>query len=117
MIYIVYSIFLIIFSLCAKIDKLQSSFHQWESTPDVGERANLSKEVLAGCESIEWQVCLLHMRNQSQIGLSIFVFNVFSPIFLHCIAIICMNWDLGTIWHALKVCVDFVPTLWAFWER
>ncbi|MED6209125.1 Syntaxin-61 [Stylosanthes scabra] len=38
------------------IDKLQSSFHQWESNSDGGERANLSKEVLAACESIEWQV-------------------------------------------------------------
>ncbi|MED6216174.1 Syntaxin-61 [Stylosanthes scabra] len=38
------------------IDKLQSSFHQWESNSDGGERANLSKEVVAACESIEWQV-------------------------------------------------------------
>ncbi|KAK7287528.1 hypothetical protein RIF29_00809 [Crotalaria pallida] len=38
------------------IDKLQSTFRQWESTPAAGERVHLSKEVLAGCESIEWQV-------------------------------------------------------------
>ncbi|CAL0307400.1 unnamed protein product [Lupinus luteus] len=38
------------------IDKLQSTFHQWENTPDAGERSHLSKEVLTGCESIEWQV-------------------------------------------------------------
>ncbi|XP_054796400.1 syntaxin-61 [Prosopis cineraria] len=39
------------------IDKLQSTFHQWQSTPSgAGERANLSKELLTSCESIEWQV-------------------------------------------------------------
>ncbi|XP_027333842.1 syntaxin-61-like isoform X4 [Abrus precatorius] len=38
------------------IDKLQSTFHQWENTADSGERSNLSKEVLAASESIEWQV-------------------------------------------------------------
>ncbi|KAJ1389562.1 Target SNARE coiled-coil-like proteiny domain [Sesbania bispinosa] len=38
------------------IDKLQSTFHQWEKTSDTGEREHLAKEVLAGCESIEWQV-------------------------------------------------------------
>ncbi|QHO26718.1 Syntaxin [Arachis hypogaea] len=38
------------------IDKLQSSYHQWESTSDGGDRTNLSKEVLTACESIEWQV-------------------------------------------------------------
>ncbi|KAK9999433.1 hypothetical protein SO802_019036 [Lithocarpus litseifolius] len=39
------------------IDKLQSTFHQWEHIPsNTGERANLIKELLAGCESIEWQV-------------------------------------------------------------
>ncbi|KAG4961913.1 hypothetical protein AAZX31_14G022300 [Glycine max] len=38
------------------IDKLQSTFHQWEKTADAGERSNLSKEVLGSCESIEWQV-------------------------------------------------------------
>ncbi|TKY57299.1 Syntaxin-61 protein [Spatholobus suberectus] len=38
------------------IDKLQSTFHQWENTADAGERPRLSKEVLTGCESIEWQV-------------------------------------------------------------
>ncbi|KAK7305119.1 hypothetical protein VNO77_43019 [Canavalia gladiata] len=38
------------------IDKLQSTFHQWEITSDAEERGHLMKEVLAGCESIEWQV-------------------------------------------------------------
>ncbi|KAK7387091.1 hypothetical protein VNO78_27593 [Psophocarpus tetragonolobus] len=38
------------------IDKLQSTFHQWKSNSDVAEQGRLVKEVLAGCESIEWQV-------------------------------------------------------------
>ncbi|XP_020230580.1 syntaxin-61 [Cajanus cajan] len=38
------------------IDKLKSTFHQWESTSDAAEQGHLMKEVLAGCESIEWQV-------------------------------------------------------------
>ncbi|GLT29526.1 hypothetical protein SLA2020_043860 [Shorea laevis] len=39
------------------IDKLQSSFQQWERiAPDTGERLNLTKELLASCESIQWQV-------------------------------------------------------------
>ncbi|GAU40032.1 hypothetical protein TSUD_258250 [Trifolium subterraneum] len=38
------------------IDRLQSNFHQWENTSDSGEHLNLSKEVLAACGSIEWQV-------------------------------------------------------------
>ncbi|KAI9108606.1 hypothetical protein K1719_020490 [Acacia pycnantha] len=39
------------------IDKLQSTFHQWQSTPSGSvERVNLSKEMLTSCESIEWQV-------------------------------------------------------------
>ncbi|KAF8009430.1 hypothetical protein BT93_J0424 [Corymbia citriodora subsp. variegata] len=39
------------------IDKLQSTFHHWERVPlDNGERAHLTKELLANCESIEWQV-------------------------------------------------------------
>ncbi|CAL5190662.1 unnamed protein product [Lathyrus oleraceus] len=38
------------------IDRLQSNFHQWENTLDTGEHLNLSKEVLAACGSIEWQV-------------------------------------------------------------
>ncbi|XVE88124.1 hypothetical protein DITRI_Ditri19aG0042800 [Diplodiscus trichospermus] len=39
------------------IDKLQSSFHQWERiSPDSGEQVHLTKELLANCESIEWQV-------------------------------------------------------------
>ncbi|KAJ7960777.1 syntaxin-61-like [Quillaja saponaria] len=39
------------------IDTLQSTFHQWESTPsDNGEQVQLTKELFAGCESIEWQV-------------------------------------------------------------
>ncbi|PPR83278.1 hypothetical protein GOBAR_AA37432 [Gossypium barbadense] len=39
------------------IDKLQSSFHQWERIlPDTGEQVHLTKELLANCESIKWQV-------------------------------------------------------------
>ncbi|XP_061342255.1 syntaxin-61-like isoform X1 [Gastrolobium bilobum] len=38
------------------IDKLQSTFRHWENAHDAGERSHLSKEVLATCESIEWQV-------------------------------------------------------------
>ncbi|KAK6128394.1 hypothetical protein DH2020_037870 [Rehmannia glutinosa] len=39
------------------IDKLLSKFHQWERMPsDSGEQLRLTKELLAGCESIEWQV-------------------------------------------------------------
>ncbi|XP_022715819.1 syntaxin-61 [Durio zibethinus] len=39
------------------IDKLQSSFHQWERfPPDTGELVHLTKDLLANCESIEWQV-------------------------------------------------------------
>ncbi|XP_059655376.1 syntaxin-61 [Cornus florida] len=39
------------------IDKLQSAFHQWERNPsDSGEQHHLTKELLASCESIEWQV-------------------------------------------------------------
>lgn len=39
------------------IDKLQSSFHHWECIPgDSGEQLHLAKELLASCESIEWQV-------------------------------------------------------------
>ncbi|KAA8532316.1 hypothetical protein F0562_032349 [Nyssa sinensis] len=39
------------------IDKLQSTFHQWEHIPlDNGEKLHLTKELLTGCESIEWQV-------------------------------------------------------------
>lgn len=39
------------------IEKLLSSFHKWERLPpDSGEQQNLTKELLAGCESIQWQV-------------------------------------------------------------
>ncbi|KAG9446621.1 hypothetical protein H6P81_012749 [Aristolochia fimbriata] len=39
------------------IDKLQSTFHQWERIPsNTGERVQLTKELVSGCESIEWQV-------------------------------------------------------------
>uniref|UniRef100_A0A5B7ARI3 t-SNARE coiled-coil homology domain-containing protein n=1 Tax=Davidia involucrata TaxID=16924 RepID=A0A5B7ARI3_DAVIN len=39
------------------IDKLQSTFHKWERIPsDSGEQLHLTKELLAACESIEWQV-------------------------------------------------------------
>ncbi|KAG4129333.1 hypothetical protein ERO13_D09G073600v2 [Gossypium hirsutum] len=39
------------------IDKLQSSFHQWERVPGgTGEQVHLTKELLANCESIAWKV-------------------------------------------------------------
>ncbi|KAM6580663.1 syntaxin-61 isoform X1 [Cannabis sativa] len=39
------------------IDKLQSSFHHWERIPaNTGEQIHLSKELLASCGSIDWQV-------------------------------------------------------------
>ncbi|KAG2681659.1 hypothetical protein I3843_11G154900 [Carya illinoinensis] len=39
------------------IDKLQSTFHQWERIPSyAGDQVHLTKELLTGCESIEWQV-------------------------------------------------------------
>lgn len=39
------------------IDKLQASFRQWEQTSlDIGERVRLTKELLASCESLDWQV-------------------------------------------------------------
>ncbi|KAJ8555454.1 hypothetical protein K7X08_012950 [Anisodus acutangulus] len=40
-----------------KIDKLLSTFHRWEQTPAAsGEQVHFTKELLAACESIEWQV-------------------------------------------------------------
>ncbi|KAK1409097.1 hypothetical protein QVD17_35622 [Tagetes erecta] len=39
------------------IDKLQTTFHQWEHIPVAsGEQSRLTKELLSNCESIEWQV-------------------------------------------------------------
>ncbi|PQQ18766.1 syntaxin-61 [Prunus yedoensis var. nudiflora] len=39
------------------IDKLQSSFHQWERiSSDTGEQLHLTKELIATCGSIDWQV-------------------------------------------------------------
>ncbi|KAL5705085.1 Syntaxin-61 [Ranunculus cassubicifolius] len=39
------------------IDKLQSTFHQWENvTSNIAERVQQTKELINGCESIEWQV-------------------------------------------------------------
>lgn len=39
------------------IDKLQSTFHQWERIPaNSQEQQQLTKELLVSCESIEWQV-------------------------------------------------------------
>ncbi|KAJ8449645.1 hypothetical protein Cgig2_005667 [Carnegiea gigantea] len=53
------------------IDKLLSSFHQWEHVAlDAGERLHLSKELLAGCESIEWQ---LHDRKIDELDKAISV--------------------------------------------
>ncbi|XP_052173928.1 syntaxin-61 [Diospyros lotus] len=39
------------------IDKLLSSFHQWERIPAYSQdQQNLTRELLVGCESVEWQV-------------------------------------------------------------
>ncbi|XP_039020667.1 syntaxin-61-like [Hibiscus syriacus] len=39
------------------IDKLQVSFHQWERVPPgTGEQVHLTKDLLANCDSIQWQV-------------------------------------------------------------
>ncbi|XP_008805691.2 syntaxin-61-like isoform X2 [Phoenix dactylifera] len=39
------------------IDKLHDSFRQWEETPyNSGEHLHLTKQLLANCESIKWQV-------------------------------------------------------------
>ncbi|GFY82841.1 syntaxin of plants 61 [Actinidia rufa] len=39
------------------IDKLLSTFHQWEHIPGGSlEQQNLTKELLVGCDSIDWQV-------------------------------------------------------------
>ncbi|KAF6137746.1 hypothetical protein GIB67_040454 [Kingdonia uniflora] len=39
------------------IDRLQSSFYQWQNIPSVTSgRVNLTKELFIACESIEWQV-------------------------------------------------------------
>ncbi|KAF3453461.1 hypothetical protein FNV43_RR03901 [Rhamnella rubrinervis] len=39
------------------IDKLQDSFHQWECiSGGTVEHVHLTKELLAACESVEWQV-------------------------------------------------------------
>lgn len=43
--------------LFGQINKLQTTFHQWEQIPsDTGEHVHLTKELVAGCESIQWQV-------------------------------------------------------------
>ncbi|CAN6816890.1 unnamed protein product [Brassica oleracea] len=39
------------------IDKLQSTFHKWERvSPGMGDQVHVTKELLANCGSIEWQV-------------------------------------------------------------
>ncbi|KAJ9181228.1 hypothetical protein P3X46_009380 [Hevea brasiliensis] len=39
------------------IDKLLSTFHQWErASSDPEDQMHLTKKLVAGCESIEWQV-------------------------------------------------------------
>ncbi|CAF2045018.1 syntaxin-61 isoform X1 [Brassica rapa] len=39
------------------IDKLQSAFHKWERiSPGMGDQVHATKELLANCGSIEWQV-------------------------------------------------------------
>ncbi|GJX67530.1 syntaxin-61-like protein isoform X1 [Tanacetum coccineum] len=38
------------------IDKLQSTYHQWEHIPVAsGEQSRLTKELLSNCDSIHWQ--------------------------------------------------------------
>ena len=74
-----------------KIDKLQSTFHQWESKSGAAEQGHLTKEVLAGCESIEWQVDLLHAYKESMTEwmffwdycMSFFILRTFSCHKLH----------------------------------
>ncbi|KAL8141848.1 hypothetical protein V2J09_014880 [Rumex salicifolius] len=40
-----------------KIDKLLSTFNEWETlAPDTGKKVQLTKALLTGCESIQWQV-------------------------------------------------------------
>ncbi|PPD93909.1 hypothetical protein GOBAR_DD09060 [Gossypium barbadense] len=68
------------------IDKLQSSFHQWERVPGgTGEQVHLTKELLANCESIAWQLGILlgtaSMKSSSKIegdGPAMLVFRVAS---------------------------------------
>ncbi|KAG6492033.1 hypothetical protein ZIOFF_046980 [Zingiber officinale] len=51
----------------ASIDKLQSTFKQWEQAPlDIGERVHLTKELLSSCESIEWQVFNIRRTVQAE---------------------------------------------------
>ncbi|KAF0895837.1 hypothetical protein E2562_016569 [Oryza meyeriana var. granulata] len=39
------------------IDKVQDTFHQWKQTPEnTGEYVHLTNELIASCESIQWQV-------------------------------------------------------------
>ncbi|XP_006662762.3 syntaxin-61-like [Oryza brachyantha] len=39
------------------IDRVQDTFHQWKQTPEnTGEYVHLTKELIASCESIQWQV-------------------------------------------------------------
>ncbi|CAH2034190.1 unnamed protein product [Thlaspi arvense] len=39
------------------IDKLQSTFHKWERiSPGMGDQVHVTKELVANCGSIEWQV-------------------------------------------------------------
>nr|GME03692.1 syntaxin-61 [Ipomoea batatas] len=38
------------------IDRLLSTFHQWECIPNSGEHQQLVKELHSACESISWQV-------------------------------------------------------------
>lgn len=82
-----------------KIDKLQSTFHQWESKSGAAEQGHLTKEVLAGCESIEWQVDLLCAYAESMTEW-IIVRWAFS-FFEHVLAISCMNSELLDFRHAL----------------
>lgn len=37
------------------IDNLQSTFEQWKRASDAAEKVRVTKEVLSGCESVEWQ--------------------------------------------------------------
>ncbi|RXI03484.1 hypothetical protein DVH24_004136 [Malus domestica] len=49
------------------IEKLQSSFHQWEHlSSDNGEQVRLTKELLASCGSIEWQKIALDRLRPEQ---------------------------------------------------
>ncbi|KAL0814740.1 hypothetical protein Bca101_071183 [Brassica carinata] len=56
------------------IDKLQSAFHKWERiSPGMGDQVHATKELLANCGSIEWQVAILADRKVDELEKAITV--------------------------------------------